>query len=220
MTNLEKKVSKVADPLLAAQEVFRASQAAAAAVMPSLLRVAQEGLQRETLMRFSSTSLLNFIFILAFDFVFNRQFFQGSSFFSGGGGSSMFGSMNGEPFFSGMPGGMPRSMLGRMPRGGSSTSRSDTFAEGPSGSTEKPPEIIKPLKVSLDDLYNGSVKHLKGGRKLMDGSSEDKVLDIQIYPGWKSGTKIRFPKAGNEVPPAGDAQDLVFVVEEEPLEYL
>ena len=52
----------------------------------------------------------------------------------------------------------------------------------------------------------------------MDGSTEDKVLDIQIHPGWKSGTKIRFPKAGNEVSPMGDAQDLVFVVEEKPHE--
>jgi len=49
----------------------------------------------------------------------------------------------------------------------------------------------------------------------LDGSIEDKVLDIQIHPGWKSGTKIRFPKAGNEVE-LSDAQDLVFVVEEKP----
>ena len=42
------------------------------------------------------------------------------------------------------------------------------------------------------------------GRKIIDGSSEDKVLDVQIHLGWKSGTKIRFAKAGNELPPMGD----------------
>ena len=49
----------------------------------------------------------------------------------------------------------------------------------------------------------------------MNGSTEDKVLEIQVLPGWKSGTKIRYPKAGNEQPD-GESQDLVFVVEEKP----
>jgi DnaJ homolog subfamily B member 4 len=48
----------------------------------------------------------------------------------------------------------------------------------------------------------------------LNGTTEDKVLEIQIHPGWKSGTKIRFPHAGNKVPPTGEAQDLVFVLEE------
>lgn len=49
----------------------------------------------------------------------------------------------------------------------------------------------------------------------MNGTTEDKVLEIQVLPGWKSGTKIRFPRAGNEQP-SGESQDLVFVVEEKP----
>jgi DnaJ homolog subfamily B member 4 len=49
---------------------------------------------------------------------------------------------------------------------------------------------------------------------LLDGTTEDKVLEIVVMPGWKSGTKIRFPKAGNETGVDGEAQDLVFVVEE------
>ena len=102
----------------------------------------------------------------------------------------------------GMPGGMPNgSTRGRRPA-------SPAPSAGPS-------EITRPLKVSLEDLYNGATKRLKVGRKLLNGSTEDKVLEIQVYPGWKSGTKIRFPKAGNEQP-HGEAQDLVFVVEEKP----
>jgi DnaJ family protein B protein 4 len=41
------------------------------------------------------------------------------------------------------------------------------------------------------------------------------VLEINVLPGWKSGTKVRFPRAGGEHP-SGESQDLVFVVEEKP----
>ena len=36
-----------------------------------------------------------------------------------------------------------------------------------------------------------------------------------MKPGWKKGTKVRFAGSGNEVSP-GNAQDLVFVVDERP----
>lgn len=110
----------------------------------------------------------------------------------GGGGGSYFG---------GMPGGMPGGQSGRQ-------SPKPTSAPAPS-------EITRPLKVSLEDLYSGVTKHLKVSRRLLNGTMEDKVLEIQVLPGWKSGTKIRFPRAGNEQP-GGESQDLVFVVEEKP----
>ena len=81
--------------------------------------------------------------------------------------------------------------------------------------TSQPSEISRPLKLSLEDLYSGSTKHLKVSRKLLNGSTEDKVLEIQVLPGWKGGTKIRFPRAGNEQS-TGDPQDLAFIVEEKP----
>lgn len=148
-----------------------------------------------------------------------EQMFGGSGIFGSMGGMSGFGGMGGSSrsrsrtfhddddddamdgsfsSFGGMPGGMP----------GASGARRQPRPAAPS-------EITRPLKVSLEDLYSGTVKHLKIGRRLRDGTSEDKVLDIQIHPGWKSGTKVRFARAGNEQP-NGDAQDLVFVVEEKP----
>lgn len=111
--------------------------------------------------------------------------------------------------FSSMPGGMPG-----MNGGGARSSRQRHSSAGPS-SPAPASEISRPLKVSLEELYSGTVKHLKVGRKLLSGATEDKVLEIQILPGWKSGTKVRFPKAGNEQPNR-EAQDLVFVVEEKP----
>ena len=109
-------------------------------------------------------------------------------------------------FHSFTSGGMP----GGMPNGGPRGRR-----RGSSPAPSAPPEITRPLKVSLEDLYSGATKRLKVGRRLLNGTTEDKVLEIQISPGWKSGTKIRFPKAGNEQL-NGEAQDLVFVVEEKP----
>lgn len=116
----------------------------------------------------------------------------------GGGGFSSFG---------GMPGGMPN---GRRPSRQQTGPRPSTPTSS-SGSSE----ITRPLKVSLEELYGGTTKHMKVGRRRLDGTTEDKVLEIQVQPGWKSGTKIRFPRAGNEGP-NGEAQDLVFVVEDKP----
>ena len=112
--------------------------------------------------------------------------------------------MDGSFFPGGMPGGMGGSMNGNR-------QRQQTRPSQP----PPPSEITRPLRVSLKELYSGTVKHLKIGRRLLNGSTEDKVLDIQIHPGWKSGTKIRFARAGNEQP-NGESQDLVFVVEEKP----
>ncbi|KAH9950007.1 DnaJ-domain-containing protein [Amylocystis lapponica] len=126
---------------------------------------------------------------------------RGMSSFAGDEDDNMDGSFSG-----GMPGGMPNGAR-----------FSGTPRRPSSPSTPTAPEITRPLKISLEDLYSGTTKHLKVGRRLMSGGTEDKVLEIQISPGWKSGTKIRFPRAGNEQP-NGESQDLVFVVEEKPHE--
>jgi len=95
-----------------------------------------------------------------------------------------------------------------------SNRRSSSFPAG-GRSPSKPSEISRPLKVSLEELYNGTTKRLKIGRKLLSGQTEEKILEITVLPGWKSGTKVRFPNAGNETE-SGESQDLVFVVEEKP----
>lgn len=118
--------------------------------------------------------------------------------------------------FSGIPGG-----FGGSAGGGAGPRRHASFRRGdspgpatPNGGA--PSEIVRPLKTTLEDLYAGAKKHLKVGRRLLGGGTEDRVLEIDVLPGWKSGTKVRFPRAGNETAPGGEAQDLVFVVEEKP----
>jgi len=142
--------------------------------------------------------------------IFESIFGMGGLGGMGGFPSGMFGGhddddeMHSQFFGGGMPGGMPS---------GRSQTRNGRVRQesAPAGQSE----ITRPLKVSLEDLYSGTTKRLKVGRKLLNGITEDKVLEIQVHPGWKIGTKIRFPKAGNEQL-TGDAQDLVFVVEEKP----
>ncbi|CAL1716957.1 unnamed protein product [Somion occarium] len=138
----------------------------------------------------------------------------------GAGMGGMFGDEDedmmggGSPFssFGGMPGGMPGARAhAKAPSGAGPRRAASPAPQRPS----QPSEITRPLKVTLEDLYNGATKRLKVGRKLLNGQTEDKVLEIQVLPGWKSGTKIRFPKAGNEQAD-GEAQDLVFVIEEKP----
>ncbi|KAG2112153.1 hypothetical protein BD769DRAFT_1689959 [Suillus cothurnatus] len=160
----------------------------------------------------------------------------GSPSFGGMGGSPAFGGMGGSSGFGGMGSGRSgTSGMGRspnifddddiggggsffgMPGGMPSGRQSPRHQSSTSTATSAPSETTRPLKLSLEELYSGTTKHLKVSRRLLGGSTEEKVLEIQVLPGWKSGTKIRFPRAGNEQP-NGEAQDLVFVVEEKPHE--
>lgn len=119
--------------------------------------------------------------------------------------------------FGGMPGGMSMEMDGDM---GGFHSASSRPQQGRSRMALQPSELVKPLALSLEDLYSGTTKRLKLTRKLVNGGSEEKVLTITVKPGWKAGTKIRFADAGNEEIKDGQvvSQTIVFVVEEKPHE--
>ena len=152
--------------------------------------------------------------------------------------ANIFGSMGGMGGMPGMSsGGRPRasrqaqSGFAGMPGGmGMGMDMDDDFSGFQSASGHprsqargKPPqasELVKPLALSLEDLYTGTTKRLKLTRKLASGGSEEKVLTITVKPGWKAGTKIRFAEAGNEEIKEGHvvSQTIVFVVEEKPHE--
>ena len=76
------------------------------------------------------------------------------------------------------------------------------------------------LKVSLEDILKGCTKKMKISRRVLnpDGRTtrtEDKVLDINVKPGWKEGTKITFPKEGDQLPNTIPA-DIVFTLKNKP----
>ena len=76
------------------------------------------------------------------------------------------------------------------------------------------------LLVSLEEIASGTTKKMKISRKVLnpDGRStrtEDKVLTIDIKPGWKQGTKITFPREGDQSPSSIPA-DIVFIIKDKP----
>lgn len=78
--------------------------------------------------------------------------------------------------------------------------------------------IERDLFVSLEDILRGCTKKLKVTRKVSDGTSvrtEDKILTIDVKKGWKAGTRITFPKEGDQFPGRVPA-DIVFTVRDKP----
>ncbi|KAJ1965343.1 Molecular chaperone (DnaJ super) [Dipsacomyces acuminosporus] len=119
------------------------------------------------------------------------QFMDTDGDMGGAGGFQSFG-------FGGMPGGM--------------------HAGGGHGNSRQQKEVTRPLGCTLEELYNGCTKKLKVTRRSPSHTggltTSEKVLQIDVKPGWKAGTKIRFQKEGDDL--GYGAQDIVFVIEEKP----
>lgn len=98
------------------------------------------------------------------------------------------------------------------------------FSRGRSGHEnmrkKQDPPISHDLRVSLEEIYTGCTKKMKISHKRLnpDGKStrnEDKILTIEVKRGWKEGTKITFPKEGDQTPNNIPA-DIVFVLKDKP----
>jgi DnaJ family protein B protein 4 len=83
------------------------------------------------------------------------------------------------------------------------------------------PAVENKLQCTLEELYKGSTRKMKISRNVTNPNGKmtvlNEILTIDVKPGWKKGTKITFPKKGNEqsgVTAAAD--DLVFVIDERP----
>ncbi|KAJ3604437.1 hypothetical protein NHX12_029178 [Muraenolepis orangiensis] len=84
--------------------------------------------------------------------------------------------------------------------------------------TLRDPPVVHELNVSLEEVFHGCTKRMKITRRRLnpDGRSsrtEDKILNIVIKKGWKEGTKITFPKEGDETPDNIPA-DIAFVLKD------
>jgi len=153
-----------------------------------------------------------------------------SQFFGTSNPFEMFMNMNG-----GRPGGQPgvenmdidlEDLLGGFGgRGG--PFRSHTFngsdvgghPHGPKQTRTQDATIEKEVHVSLEDIAKGIEKKMKISRRVYDelgnARAEEKVLTINVKPGWKSGTKITFAKEGDRVPGRIPA-DIAFVIRDKP----
>ena len=137
-----------------------------------------------------------------------------SDFLRGGGGMGGGGAEGFEDLFSQIP---------RSNGGGGGRSRSARFSGGaePAGRVRaQTPEVTtveRPLQLTLEDLYHGTHKKMKIKRKVFDEvtgkrTTQDRVLEMDIKPGLKKGSKIKFKGVGDQE--EGGQQDLHFVVEE------
>ena len=84
----------------------------------------------------------------------------------------------------------------------------------------KDPPVERDLPLTLDELFTGCTKKMKISRKVLNDdmhttSVKDKILTINVKPGWKEGTKITFPEEGDQGPNVIPA-DIVFVVKDKP----
>jgi len=106
-------------------------------------------------------------------------------------------------------------------RGGGFRTSSSRFRDSNGSSRQRPPTpevttVERPLPLTLEELYNGTKKKMKIKRKTFDEtgkrSVQDKVLEMDIKPGLKAGSKIKFKGVGDQE--EGGTQDLHFIVTE------
>ena len=105
---------------------------------------------------------------------------------------------------------------GRSSRG----SRKDSYAGNSMRRRDRSPEVTtveRPLPVTLEELYRGTHKKMKIKRKTFDPRTqkqnvEDKILEMEIKPGYKAGTKMKFKGVGDQE--EGGTQDLHFIITE------
>ncbi|KIW20568.1 hypothetical protein PV08_01143 [Exophiala spinifera] len=78
--------------------------------------------------------------------------------------------------------------------------------------------VERQLPVTLEELSKGAHKKMKIKRKTFNSQgqrvTEDKILEMDIKPGLKAGSKIKFSGVGDQE--EGGTQDLHFIVTEKP----
>lgn len=134
--------------------------------------------------------------------IFQQFFGTNNPFEAFGSGRSRMGGMGG---LGGMFSGFGDGFGGMGARAG--------VSKGPS----KGQTVKTQLLCSLEELYLGCSKRLKVTRKRLnpDGATrmDEKILTINVKPGWKPGTTITFPAEGDEAPNKSPS-DLAFVIGE------
>ncbi len=135
--------------------------------------------------------------------------------------ADFFGGSNPFEQFFGPNGGMGEHMETNDPFGMGGFPRSfNTRSHGGRPGKKQDPPVTHDLRVSLDEVFTGCTKKMKISRKRLnpDGRttrSEDKILTVEVKKGWKEGTKITFPREGDETP-SNIPADVVFVVKDKP----
>lgn len=78
-------------------------------------------------------------------------------------------------------------------------------------------EVVHDLPLTLEEVMQGCTKHVKVTRSRLSPEghglrSEEKVLNVVVKKGWRAGTKITFPREGDEAPGSAAAADITFIL--------
>ncbi|KAG8914772.1 hypothetical protein FRC01_003924 [Tulasnella sp. 417] len=76
-----------------------------------------------------------------------------------------------------------------------------------------PVEWISPLPLTLEELFEGGTYALRVKTRFFSGELGIRELNIDVKPGWMTGTRIIFPNAGNERSP-GAFHTIILVVKQ------
>jgi DnaJ homolog subfamily B member 4 len=134
----------------------------------------------------------------------------------GGGSGGGLGGDDMDEIFAQLGGGAGRG-------GGGSRSRQSRFGSGPEPvqREQRPPTpevtiVERPLPLTLEEMYTGTHKKMKMQQKIFDETGKrtvkDRIMEMDIKPGLKKGSKIKFQNVGDQE--EGGRQDLHFVIEE------
>lgn len=147
--------------------------------------------------------------------------FGGPSRNTGAKGGRVFMTSNG-PYANGMED-MEYDTFGGNPFGGMGGGGGGGGFQSSHGQKHKDSPIERPLNLTLEELYSGCVKNLKITHQVirLDGTRvpQDKVITINVKPGWKEGTKITFPEEGDQSHGRIPA-DIIFIVKQKPHSHL
>lgn len=77
-------------------------------------------------------------------------------------------------------------------------------------------EVVHDLPLTLEEVMQGCTKHVKVTRSRLSPEghglrSEEKVLNVVVKKGWRAGTRITFPREGDEAPGSAPA-DITFIL--------
>lgn len=76
--------------------------------------------------------------------------------------------------------------------------------------------VEHPLNLHLEELYNGCTKKMKISRRVVGGNgTQEKIVAVEVKPGWKAGTRVVFAREGDQLP-GKIPSDVVFVIGEKP----
>lgn len=151
-----------------------------------------------------------------------RQFFSSDGGMSFGfGGSDLFGGF--EEIDPGRGGARSFTSTNGFPGGiFSGATNGHHHSNGHQKKLKQDPPIERDLPVSLEEILTGCTKKMKITRLVTNhnGQSrkEDKILAIDVKPGWKSGTKITFNQEGDKGPDSM-AADVTFIIRDKPHPY-